>query len=414
MAGKRLRIACFLCLWAPLDPEGLVRDMEREQGDDVVRPEEPYRLAMDWLLRHQNPDGSWSSAGYTDRCSKKRGPCTNADVSTKPKCLGSKLHDVGVTGLAVLAFTGYGHTHQAGVHRDYVDVLRNAMAFLKRAQIRESGDPKLDGYFRSRHSLIHALKGGEDSTPWLYDHAVVTTALGELLALSGDARGLKRPVEKAARACIAALRTRSGLEGIERNSDTETVVMGWFCLALKTAHTCRLLKLIEQPSETDLTWGLKHVAERLNPLDRPDDRSGNNPAAGRVPYRAAVGVLALLFSGESRSRPAVQRTVVDVLKHQPRWSETEGTIHFDYWYFGSLAMFQYGGGLWREWTDALGEALCKHQRLTPKHAMGCVHGSWDPLCEWAPVGGRVYATALATLALEVYYRYERAREVREF
>jgi hypothetical protein len=41
--------------------------------------------------------------------------------------------------------------------------------------------------------------------------------------------------------------------------------------------------------------------------------------------------------------------------------------------------------------------------------MGCAAGSWDPEKPMpdphANVGGRIYSTALATLTLEVYYRY---------
>jgi hypothetical protein len=37
---------------------------------------------------------------------------------------------------------------------------------------------------------------------------------------------------------------------------------------------------------------------------------------------------------------------------------------------------------------------------------GCAHGSWDPSVDrWGMVGGRVYATALNVLTLEVSFRY---------
>ena len=34
-------------------------------------------------------------------------------------------------------------------------------------------------------------------------------------------------------------------------------------------------------------------------------------------------------------------------------------------------------------------------------------GSWDPVGPWGYAGGRVYATALMTLCMEVYFRYGR-------
>ena len=36
----------------------------------------------------------------------------------------------------------------------------------------------------------------------------------------------------------------------------------------------------------------------------------------------------------------------------------------------------------------------------------CDDGSWDPAVDkWGSIGGRVYATAINVLTLEVYYRY---------
>ena len=37
--------------------------------------------------------------------------------------------------------------------------------------------------------------------------------------------------------------------------------------------------------------------------------------------------------------------------------------------------------------------------------VGHLAGSWDPKDEWGRYGGRLYSTALATLTLEVYYRF---------
>jgi hypothetical protein len=52
------------------------------------------------------------------------------------------------------------------------------------------------------------------------------------------------------------------------------------------------------------------------------------------------------------------------------------------------------------WNDALKAAL-----LRGRVEAGPAAGSWDPVCQLGPRGGRIYATAMATLCLEVYYRY---------
>jgi hypothetical protein len=76
-----------------------------------------------------------------------------------------------------------------------------------------------------------------------------------------------------------------------------------------------------------------------------------------------------------------------------------------YWYWGTLAMFQVGGEVWGKWNEALKEAVVEHQHLA---GSGARAGSWDPVGPWGVQdGGRVYSTALMTLCLEIYYRYDR-------
>ena len=71
-----------------------------------------------------------------------------------------------------------------------------------------------------------------------------------------------------------------------------------------------------------------------------------------------------------------------------------------YWYYGTLAMFQYGGEAWKAWNEDVKDVLVNSQ-----NTRGIDAGSWDPDDKWAQVGGRVYQTAISTLTLEVYYRY---------
>ena len=65
-------------------------------------------------------------------------------------------------------------------------------------------------------------------------------------------------------------------------------------------------------------------------------------------------------------------------------------------------MFQKGGQDWKVWKEAMIKAVVDHQ-ITE----GCAKGSWDPEKDpWGDSGGRVYSTALCTLCLEVFYRYD--------
>ena len=72
-----------------------------------------------------------------------------------------------------------------------------------------------------------------------------------------------------------------------------------------------------------------------------------------------------------------------------------------YWYYGTLALFHVQGSAWQQWNDAMQQQLLRQQRND-----GQLAGSWDAdCCVWGCYGGRIYSTALATLCLEVYYRY---------
>ena len=89
-----------------------------------------------------------------------------------------------------------------------------------------------------------------------------------------------------------------------------------------------------------------------------------------------------------------------IARHPPQWEDTQRNYY--YWYYGTYALFQAGGQRWRRWNLAMQDALLPHQRDA-----GCARGSWDAIGEWCLVGGRVYATALNALTLEIYYRYRR-------
>src|SRR5262249_35303041 len=80
-----------------------------------------------------------------------------------------------------------------------------------------------------------------------------------------------------------------------------------------------------------------------------------------------------------------------------------GTHNLYYWYYGTLAMYQHGGDTWTRWNSRVRDEIVRRQR-TKGHSAG----SWDPDdSPYGAKGGRIYCTALATLSLDVYYRYLR-------
>ena len=81
---------------------------------------------------------------------------------------------------------------------------------------------------------------------------------------------------------------------------------------------------------------------------------------------------------------------------------SRSSLNLYYWYYGTLAMYQRGGADWKAWNTAMRDLVISEQRT-----VGPLAGSWDPRGVWGSYGGRIYSTAIATLSLEVYYRYLR-------
>jgi hypothetical protein len=87
----------------------------------------------------------------------------------------------------------------------------------------------------------------------------------------------------------------------------------------------------------------------------------------------------------------------DLLQHLPG----VGDDNVYYWYYGTLAMFQFQDENWNRWNDSLQQRLISLQEPDQSY----LSGSWPPDRVWGGYGGRVYSTAMSCLCLEVYYRY---------
>lgn len=331
-----------------------------ENRDDLLQrmggsseTERAVAAALNWLARHQSPDGHWDVERFDDDCGRCGG---NTDIQA----------NVAETGLAVLCFLGAGHTHtRAGPYQDHV---RRAIDWLLARQ-RDDGD----------------LRGDET----MYSHGIATIALSEALGMSGD-EALRRPVQRAADFIVAARNTRIGGWRYDPRQAGDTSVLGWQIMALKSAR----LAGVEVPQvafDAARDW-LDLVSRRNGPglyAYQPNRRYS-------VPM-TAEGMFVRQLLDAPRDDSATTVSVELISRHPPKWDESVNTY---YWYYATLALFHHQGERWQAWNESLTRALLAHQRRDE-----CAAGSWDPIGEWAPTAGRVYQTAICTLMLEVYYRY---------
>ncbi|MGH7151373.1 MAG: hypothetical protein ACREIU_11780 [Planctomycetota bacterium] len=374
---------------APARASAAVRHFEGRYGTHRARlrsaeggsgTEEAVARALEWLVSHQDPDGRWDCDGFSKQCTE---PCGGPGLA---------LHDVGVSGLALLALLGDGNLPDVGPQRRAV---ARGIKWLRSQQNAESG-----------------LIGEPVGTAFLYGHAIATIALGEAYAATGSV-DLRGPLERA----VALIEKARNPDGAWRYSakpigDNDTSVTAWMAIALKAAEEAGVavdprsfegaLKWLDDM--TDPASGRCGYQAKGEPSSRRKGEETRFPHDKTEALTAAALYCRVRLGRAPRKDPLLRAHADRLRKVLPVWEASPEACPVDeyYWFYGSLAMFQMGGEDWRVWNAALKKALLEHQRRD-----GDAAGSWDPIGAWGKDGGRVYSTALGALCLETYYRHPR-------
>ncbi len=336
---------------------------------------------LEWLRHHQSQDGSWDTDEFMVNCGK-----IGSTICADP---GEPLHDVGMTGLALLAFLGDGHTTKSG---QYKNVVSAGVKWLKDQQ-----DPDL------------GLLGEKIGQAFLYNHAIGTLAMCEAYYFSKSPL-IKRTAQDAVN-FITRARNPYGAWRYDYPpiGDNDTSVTGWMVFALKSAEEAGL-QVDPEAFVGSLSW-LDEVTDTAN--GRVGYDSVGSPSS-RVPRQndhyppekgeamTAVGLLCRFFLGQDPDEDKIMEKHAELMRETlPEWNPDDFGCDMYYWYYGSYAMYQMGGKkFWDPWNKAMKVAVVDSQRRD-----GDEKGSWDPVGPWGFAGGRVYSTALMTLCLEVYFRY---------
>jgi hypothetical protein len=336
------------------------RDAVAESLGATPESQEAVRLALKWMADSQDPDGNWDAS--------KHGAGRELQVAGRNRYQAGARADTGITGLALLAFLAAGHTHQAG---DYQSTVRRGLEYLIRSQASDGG------------------LGGEATTyARMYCHAMAAFALSEACGMTRDER-LREPVVQAIAYTLASQNPTTGGWRYSPGDAGDTSQLGWQIMALKSAE----LAGVPFPVRTrnGAIRFLNSVAHgKLGGLSayRPGEKVSRPMTAEALACRH--------FLGMAHDHPAGYEGGRYIIEELPG----EGPFNLYYWYYGTLAMYQLQGEYWDRWNQALQKTLIDSQRKS-----GPLAGSWDPESVWGGYGGRVYTTALATLCLEVYYRF---------
>ena len=336
-----------------------------EQLGGTPETEAAVRLALVWFTRHQSPDGRWDVDAF---------PSNYAESGRRVDSGGERgTEDVGVTALAGLSFVGAGHTHApargATKTSEHAATVRKAIDWLLAGQ-KGDGDLRRDGT--------------------MYCHFLATVLLAESYSMTGDER-LADPLRRAVKFALAAQNSGAGWR-YEPRTENDTSVVGWALMALKSAQIAG----VDVPAKA---W--RGGANWLDQV-RQGKQGGlyvYQPGREVTPSMTAEGLFSQQLIEPAIGSPRTAESVDYILKNRPRWSGGE-EANLYYWYYATMALHQLGGPKWDEWNAQVRDTLVKAQRKDGPFA-----GSWDLRNRWDRGGGRVYTTALATLTLEVYYRY---------
>jgi len=193
---------------------------------------------LDWLKRHQNPKGYWDCDGYRDQC--KEAKCTS---------VGNALNDVGITGLAILAFLGAGNTPIVGQYKDTVS--------------------KGIDYLCSVQSKSNGCMSSQNFRHYMYNHGIACLALVECYGLSNYARS-KEHSELALKFihCSKIPRKAWGYNTVEINSDQhrDVSITTWMLLCLVAARDFNL-----PFHKIDIKDGMRYIEQMT---DRDTGRTG--------------------------------------------------------------------------------------------------------------------------------------------
>jgi hypothetical protein len=341
---------------------------------------------LEWLALHQANDGHWSLHDFPKHAHEKPLP----SLKTSPcNCVAgtNRKNDIAATAFGVLPFLGAGITHKPPTgkapQKDYTRTVHAALYYLMSKQGK-------DGYF-----------GGD-----AYAHALASIALCEAYGLTSDPL-LKASAQKALNYIVSAQDPSGGGWRYAPKQAGDLSVTGWELMALKSGQMSGLAV----PVDT-----LKKCEQFLNSVESTSPRGQFSylPDNNRTPTptMTAVGLLCRQYMGINPRNPALLEGVKVLMANPPGKTRNQY-----YEYYATQVMHHMGGDSWQFWnlgpegkgTGGIRDTLIAKQDkgTDAKHA----HQIGSFAVDYADEGGRSFsagrlmATSLSLLSLEVYYRH---------
>lgn len=309
--------------------------------------------ALEWLRINQNKDGSW---GTNDK--------------------------EAYAGLAILTYLAHGETTNSEKYGPTVEL---AIRYLVSRQ-NEKGE-----FAKTENS------GG------VYGHAICSYAIAEAYGMT-RIPSLKPVMERATQLLMAGQKDHGGwiMYTFDKGDNSRwDVSLSGFCIqALKAAY-------IAGAENPKLREAMDRSADFLIKRQRADGGfpySSANP--GRQPNMTAVSVLCLQLMGYGEN--TATKSGLNYLRDAAcSWSNPEQAPIYS-WYYVSQAKFHQGGAHWTSWNNKFAPTLIRNQSpdgswTSPGHSLKGDGVTREFRGEG--INSQVYATTLAALTLQVYYRF---------
>ena len=302
--------------------------------------------ALEWLRLNQNADGSWGT------------------------------HDCeAMAGLGLLTFLAHGETTTS---EKYAQTVSRAIRYLVARQNDKGEFAKTD------------------TTAGTYSQAICVYALSEAYGMT-RIHSLKAVMERGVQVLIQGQQPAGGFDYKFAQGDRrDTSLGGWCCQALKAAF-------IAGAENPGLHATMELAVADMKSVQKPDDGSfyySKTGASHATPGITAVAVLSMQLLGHETD-PAVARGLDFLDGAACNWREPPEWPMYA-WYYISQAKFHRGGAAWTRWNAQFAPQFIRNQNPD---------GSWTSAGLGLKTGttGRenmhpVYATTLAALTLQVYYR----------
>jgi hypothetical protein len=291
--------------------------------------------------------------------------------------------DLPATGLVLMAFAGYGHTHRHGNYREEIQAALDWMLTKQREK---------DGAFSNN----------------MYVHAITAHALVELWGMTRDPE-LREPAQKATDFLCFAQNEGAGWRYGPNSGDSDSSVSSWCTMALQTARRCDL----KVPAR-NLIWCRKFW-EAITVYSGEEEGKeygqafyelkANGTHGGSGSYaNTAASILCRLFMGTEHNARSVQAGAAYL--EDASTDEVKPNIYM--WIYATQAFFQMGGKPWAQWQKEVMPVTAGLQVKPRRGKRTGEEGSFWSRTKWISGRlGRIGVTAASVLVLESYFFYPR-------